>query len=158
MRLALLIGFVVQCVLLQASTLIDGLYYGLDTSNRTATVTYQTTGSDNYASLPANIVIPESVTSEGVTYSVTKIGDKAFANCKALESISIPATVVQVGRNTYDSNLPFYNCTSLKSIRFEDGAQKLVLGAYYNGGSIGKGLFSCSSLEEVYIGRNFLSK
>lgn len=80
-----------------ASTLINGLYYDLDTSNRTATVTYETTGSNNYASLPADVVIPESVTYKGITYSVTKIGDKAFANCASMESISIPATVVQVG-------------------------------------------------------------
>lgn len=80
-----------------ASTLIDGLYYDLDTSNRTATVTYETTGSNNYASLPADVVIPESVTYEGITYSVTKIGDEAFANCASMESISIPGSVVQVG-------------------------------------------------------------
>ena len=52
MRLVLIIGLIVQCVLLKASTLIDGLYYDLDTSNRTATVTYETTGINNYASLP----------------------------------------------------------------------------------------------------------
>ncbi len=61
MRLALVVGLIVQCVLLQASTLIDGLYYDLDTSNRTATVTYEVDGTGNYASLPADVVIPESV-------------------------------------------------------------------------------------------------
>ena len=95
-----------------ASTLIDGLYYDLDTSNRTATVTYETTGSNNYALLPADVVIPESVTYEGITYSVTKIGDEAFANCKMLESISVPSTVVQIGKE--DRSLAFSGCTSLK--------------------------------------------
>lgn len=100
MRLVLIIGLIVQCVLLKASTLIDGLYYDLDTSNRTATVTYETTGINNYASLPTDVVIPESVTYKGITYSVTEIGNEAFANCKMLESISVPSTVVQIGKES----------------------------------------------------------
>ena len=161
MRLALIIGFIAQCALLQASTLIDGLYYDLNMSTRTATVTYEKDGTGNYASLPANVKIPESVEYNGVTYSVTKVANKAFANCKSLESISIPSTVVQIGETyyTYYSNegasLPFYNCTALKSVRFEDGEQGLVLGAeYYDRSGNGKGLFSGCPLEEVYIGRN----
>ena len=160
MRLALIIGFIAQCALLQASTLIDGLYYDLDMSTRTATVTYEKEGTGNYASLPANIKIPESVEYNGVTYSVTKIANKAFANCKSLESINIPGTVVQIGGTYYYkssySNLPFDGCTALKSVRFEDGEQGLVLAAtYYNGSSnYSKGLFSYCPLEEVYIGRN----
>ena len=137
-----------------ASTLINGLYYDLDTSNRTATVTYETTGSNNYALLPADVVIPESVTYKGITYSVTEIGNEAFANCKMLESISVPSTVVQIGK---ESRSAFRGCTSLKRIRFEDGTQKLVLGAYYDTdykSNYGRGLFLSCPLEEVYIGRN----
>ena len=153
MRLALIIGLIVQSALLQASTLIDGLYYDLDTSNRTATVTYEVDGTGNYASLSANVKIPESVVYNGVTFTVTKIADKAFANCTVMESISIPGTVLQIGQNTGVSDLPFYNCTSLKSVRFEDGVQSLILGSYYSLGT-GYGLFSTCPLEEVYIGRN----
>ena len=137
-----------------ASTLIDGLYYDLDTSNRTATVTYETTGINNYASLPADVVIPESVTYKGITYSVTEIGNEAFTNCKMLESISVPSTVVQIGKESCSA---FRGCTSLKRIRFEDGTQKLVLGAYYDTdykSNYGRGLFLSCPLEEVYIGRN----
>ena len=153
MRLVLIIGLIVQCALLQASTLIDGLYYDLDTSNRTATVTYEVDGTGNYASLSANVKIPESVVYNGVTFTVTKIADKAFANCTVMESITIPGTVLQIGQNTGVSDLPFYNCTSLKSVRFEDGVQSLILGSYYSIGT-GYGLFSNCPLEEVYIGRN----
>lgn len=158
MRLALIIGFIAQCALLQASTLIDGLYYDLDPSTRTATVTYEKDGTDNYASLPANVKIPESVEYNGVTYSVTKVANLAFANCQSLESISIPSTVVQIGEtySSYDEgvSLPFYNCTALKSVRFEDGEKEIVLGATYNGNQPNGGLFSYCPLEEVYIGRN----
>ena len=153
MRLVLIIGLIVQCALLQASTLIDGLYYDMDTSNRTATVTYEVDGTGNYASLSANVKIPKSVVYNGVTFTVTKIADKAFANCTVMESITIPGTVLQIGQNTGVSDLPFYNCTSLKSVRFEDGVQSLILGSYYSSGT-GYGLFSNCPLEEVYIGRN----
>ncbi len=153
MRLVLIIGLIVQCALLQASTLIDGLYYDMDTSNRTATVTYEVDGTGNYASLSANVKIPKSVVYNGVTFTVTKIADKAFANCTVMESITIPGTVLQIGQNTGVSDLPFYNCTSLKSVRFEDGVQSLILGSYYSSGT-GYGLFSTCPLEEVYIGRN----
>ena len=168
MRLALIIGLIVQSALLQASTLIDGLYYDLDTSNRTATVTYEVDGTGNYASLSANVKIPENVVYNGVTFTVTKIADKAFANCTVMESISIPGSVVQVGNlqwwkyKTDCSELPFYNCTSLKKVRFEDGVQPIVFGSHNYGGinsgnnylAYNKGLFSSCPLEEVYVGRN----
>lgn len=122
MRLALIIGFIAQCALLQASTLIDGLYYDLDMATRTATVTYEKDGAGNYASLPANVKIPKSVEYNGVTYSVTKVANKAFAKCKSLESISIPGTVLQIGETSgIKDSSPFNNCTALKNVRFEDG-------------------------------------
>ena len=168
MRLVLIIGLIVQSALLQASTLIDGLYYDLDTSNRTATVTYEVDGTGNYASLSANVKIPENVVYNGVTFTVTKIADKAFANCTVMESISIPATVVQVGNLEWNSSnrepnaLPFYNCKSLKRVRLEDGLQPIAFGSfnYYNSNNsvsvleVNKALFSFCPLEEVYIGRN----
>lgn len=164
MRLVLIIGLIVQCALLQASTLIDGLYYDLDTSNRTATVTYEVDGTGNYASLSANVKIPENVVYNGVTFAVTKIADKAFANCTVMESISIPATVVQVGdyrkeSSTDPSTLPFYGCSSLKEVRFEDGKEPIYLGSYcsyyYSYDTDNSyGLFATCPLENVYIGRD----
>lgn len=139
---------------------IDGLYYELNTTDRTATLTYQNTTTSNYASLAASVTVPENVSYNGVSFSVTTIADKAFANCTALESISIPASVTKVGNTNYNNsssatNLPFYNCTSLKTVRFEDGTLPIKLGVnYYTSSSYGKGLFYYAPLEEVYIGRN----
>ncbi len=61
-RIAIVAWLVVQATNLFASTEIDGLYYDLDTSARTATVTYESTTSTNYASLPANVTIPGKAT------------------------------------------------------------------------------------------------
>ena len=96
------------------------------------------------------------------------IDDAVFANCTAMESISIPGTVAQVGNLQWwkyemdSSELPFYNCTSLKKVRFEDGVQPIVFGSHNYGGinsgnnylAYNKGLFSSCPLEEVYVGRN----
>lgn len=159
-RLALVVGLVVQSTLLNASTLINGLYYDLDTSSRTATVTYETIGTDNYASLPASVKIPETVTCDGITFTVTKVADQAFANCTSLEEISIPGTVTEIGTTcTSERYLPFYKCTSLIKVKFEDGVQNISLGVFFstsepNSSYCSKGLFAYCPLQEVYIGRN----
>ncbi len=98
---------------------------------------------------------------------MTKVANKAFANCKSLESISIPGTVVQIGdATTSDDYMPFYGCSALKNVRFEDGKNGLVLGSHYyeyykcdkNNNSYwvisSGGVFSGCPLEELYIGRN----
>ena len=142
-----------------AAVNIDGLYYELSSNTRTATLTYQNTTTSNYSSLPVSVTIPEKVTYNGTEYTVTTITNAAFANCKSLESISIPGSVTSIGTACKGSGgaLPFYNCTRLKSIRFEDGNATLSLGSTYSDGgtSFPKGLFYYSPLlEEVYLGRN----
>lgn len=155
MRLALVTWLFVQSVLVNASTKIGELYYNLNTTDRTATVTYETTDATNYSSLSSNVTIPATVTYNDVPFTVTTIADQAFAKCTSLESISIPGTVTQVGTvSSYSMSCsPFDDCTSLKSVRFEDGDQLISLGAYYGNYSPGI-LFRSCPLEEVYIGRN----
>lgn len=136
------------------SVKIGDLYYNLNTTDLTATVTYQNQSSDNYTGLSAQVVIPERVTYNNVSFDVISIANKAFANCTSLESISIPGSVTSVGTTTNASTfLPFYNCTALKNVRFEDGTNSISLGVCYYSESY-SGLFSYCPLEEVYIGRN----
>lgn len=55
----------------------DGIYYDITSAtDLTCEVTYR----NNY-NYTGNIVIPESVTYNGTTYSVTSIGDYAFCHC-----------------------------------------------------------------------------
>ena len=157
--LLFLIGTVVG--LYAESVQIGDLYYNLNTTDRTAEVTYENTTSTNYSSLPADVVIPATVKYRNVDFSVISITDRAFANCKVIQSISIPGTVNTIGSATRsDDYKPFYRCTSLKSVRFEDGSQPLKMGSYYhsydyyNGPYYGNGMFHDSPLEEVYLGRN----
>ena len=53
---------------------VDGIYYNLDTSGKTAEVTYQSL-SNSYR---GSVDIPSSVTYNGIKYKVTGIGDRAF--------------------------------------------------------------------------------
>jgi hypothetical protein len=71
--------------------------------------TQQIVGCDSFVTA---IEIPESV--NGVV--VSGISEKAFADCIALESISIPNSIKTVSKNT------FANCTSLKTITCEKGS------------------------------------
>ncbi len=155
--LLFLIGTVVG--LHAESVQIGDLYYNLNTTDRTAEVTYENTTSSNYSSLPADVVIPATVKYRNVDFSVISITNRAFANCKVIQSISIPATVNTIGSATGNEDYkPFYGCTSLKSVKFEDGSQPLKMGSYYRYDSYysyyGNGMFHDSPLEEVYLGRN----
>ncbi len=56
--------------------------------------------------MPKNLVIPERVTYNGVTYVVRKIGYLAF-QYRTFSSISIPNTVVAIGNNSFlECNVP----------------------------------------------------
>ena len=49
-----------------------------------------------------NVVIPASVNHEGESYSVTRIGDQAFYECRDLISVTIPEGVTAIGKEAFD--------------------------------------------------------
>ena len=56
---------------------------------------------------PGDLSIPDSVTYNGNTCSVIRIGDRAFEGCYGFTSVTIPNSVTSIGSNA------FYNCTGL---------------------------------------------
>ena len=110
-----------------------------------------------------NLVIPSVL--DG--YTVTVIGNKAFAYQTGLKSVSIPNTVTNIRKSA------FLECTSLKSVSLEEGLECIggsafggctaltsivipnsvtVFGVSENGGSADGVFYYCSSLSSVVIG------
>ena len=63
-----------------------------------------------YTKPTGNLIIPSSVTYNGITYSITSIGNHAFHNCTGLTSVNIPNSVTTIGYS------PFYECSGLTSV------------------------------------------
>ena len=127
----------------------DGItiYYNWANSEKTElAVRYYTDylGRRNYYS--GNVVIPESVVYDGNTYSVTSIGESAFANCKDLTSVTIPNSVTSINYHA------FYNCSSLPTIDIPQSVTIIGNEAFY-----GTAWYNNQSDGIVYIG-NFAYK
>ena len=93
---------------------VGRIYYLVNGSE--ATVTYKTTGAYNIPSsdYTGNIVIPETVTYQGVTYPVTAIGNCAFYNCNELTGIHIPKSIKRI-----EGQQAFGSCNNLSVVDIE---------------------------------------
>ncbi len=91
---------------------VDGIFYNvLSTSEKTVSVTYKGNSYSEYSKeYTGSVVIPESVTYDGTTYSVTSIGNSVFYSCSGLTSVTIPGSVTSIGDRA------FYECSGLTSI------------------------------------------
>lgn len=90
---------------------IDGIYYNLNSTDKTAEVTYLVSinRGDNSSAYNGEIIIPSKVQHDGIEYSVESIGNEAFGGCKELTSVSIPTSVTSIGAAA------FYECFELSS-------------------------------------------
>ena len=137
--------FLLICTMLfpvaaSASVEIDGIYYNLDTENKTAEVARY----DKKYKYQGDIVIPSTVTDEGVKYSVTGIVKQAFATCSDLSSITIPSSITKIANNA------FQGCTNLKKVDLNSNS--IVSKSYdYESDSSIKSIFG-SQVEEYVLG------
>ena len=125
---------VVLCVACPASAydcMVDGIYYNLDDSNKTAMVTYESSYKNSYV---GNITIPENIAYNGAIYSITSIGDEAFSGCSGLTSVTIPNSVTSIGDEA------FFCCTGLHSLTIGTGVLSIgrkAIGYYTDSNSSG---------------------
>lgn len=66
--------------------------------------------SKDYEATYSALVIPSSVTYEGVTYNVTEIGDYGFNAITSITSLTIGSNVTKIGQ------FAFYGCTGITSL------------------------------------------
>lgn len=110
---------------------VDGIYYSANGDKATVTyMQYIIVNNQNVYNrdrkYTGHVTIPATVTYNGVTYTVTAIGEHAFQSCNTLESVTIPNTVT-----TIDSNA-FYYCTGLISVSFSQSVSVIKSNAFYN--------------------------
>ena len=65
----------------------------------TNTTTLRVVG--NPSTIEGAITIPETVTYNGITYTVTEIEPHGFNTCEGLTSITIPSTVTKIGTEAF---------------------------------------------------------
>ena len=64
---------------------VDGIYYNLNQTNKTATVTLKASYFYSYDNdYSGDVVIPENFIYDGITYSVTSLGEGCFSYCTIL--------------------------------------------------------------------------
>ena len=133
---------------------VDGIYYNIvSLSDLTAEITKGDTGYTF-----ETFSIPETVTFNGRTLSIVKIGASAFSSCVKLSSITIPESVTSIGEYA------FYGCSSLTSVTIPESVTSIGTSAFYFCGkltsitipssvtSIGSSAFDhCSGLKKVIV-------
>ena len=86
---------------------IDGIYYNITSSDeKTVEVTYYL-----YDKYSGDVIIPATVTNEGIEYRVTAIGNSAFSWCYDLTSVTIGNNVTTI------SDESFMECTDLEKFK-----------------------------------------
>ena len=86
---------------------VGDLYYNITSSVKPYTVEVT---SGNYS---GEVIIPETVTYNGTTYSVTRIGERAFQSC-SITSVTIPASVISLEEYSFYQS-QYINAVYLKS-------------------------------------------
>ena len=124
------------------------------------------------------VVIPATITYNGVTYNVTEIGDYVFRDCENLtdislpeglkkigesqflgcdnlKSITIPSTVTEIGFDAFNDNSNYFGDPAIETITFADGTEPLT--GYYemsNGTPQYVAIQLGENVKTVYLGRN----
>ena len=116
---------------------VDGIYYNLNQTNKTAAVTFKGSSFESHDNdYPGEVVIPENFIYDGITYSVTSLGNNCFLGCTGLTSITIPNSVTSLGDDC------FQYCTGLTNIKMKSSTPP----------SAGSEVFEyCTNLTTVYV-------
>lgn len=167
----------------------DGLYYDINPDGTTVTTTIKQkiTSYNPPIKYSGDIVVPEIVSNNGISYTVTAIGAQTFYTSSDITSISIPHTITKIEANAFNGcsgiksiTIPqgvtdigdkaFYKCTGLTSITLPDSLNTISKEAFYGCTgltsivipdavtTIGDNAFyDCTNLKSATIGTNLAS-
>ena len=116
--------------------IINDISYRLDEDNRTAEV-IRRKGFE----YEGNIIIPETVVFNDVTYRVTSIGEHAFDCCSSLTTVVVPDGVMSIEKRA------FFGCQSLTNITIPNSVTSIGTEAFYD----------CSSLTSIVLPDSVMS-
>ena len=136
---------------------VDGIYYNYNGDGTSVSVTSK---DEVYGWLVYKdvVTVPDEVTYNGMTYTVTAVGQKAFYSCPSLTRVILPSTVTVIGDNAFARN------TNLLLVNIPDAVVKIGESAFTgdsrlmsvalgpNVTSIGNNAFNgCSKLEVMTV-------
>ena len=125
-------------LLSQTTFTIGDLTYGVISTNPPQVEVHDA----NLSITTANI--PETVTYNETTYSVTSIEEWAFYNCSSLTSVTIANSVISIGNDA------FYNCRSLTYISIGNSLTYIGYDAFYNCSSLNTLNFNAINCNDFY--------
>lgn len=114
----------------------DGIYYKI--LGTELEVTYRYSSGESYS---GEVLIPETVFHDGISYKVTAIGEKAFYYCSQLISVSLPNTICRIG------DFAFSECKGLTSITIPNSVTSIGWMAFTG----------CESITSIKIPKSVLS-
>ena len=89
---------------------VDGIFYNINENTVTVVGSSQSSGE---------IIIPKTVVHNGITYSVTSIGDNAFYLSTGLTNIIIPNSITSIGSSA------FFGCSGLTSLSIPSSVKSI---------------------------------
>lgn len=101
----------------------DGIYYSIRSDAWDEV--YVTFGDQTYS---GEVVIPDTVTYEGATYSVTEIGTNAFRDCAELTAITFPSSLKIIG------GYAFMGCAALYDVYIPGSVVSVDASSFKNTG------------------------
>ena len=122
----------VACVASAHDFEVYGIYYNITSSTElNVSVTYRGDIFSSYSNeYTGSVVIPQTVTYSGKTYTVTSIGSSAFRGCSGLTSVTIGNSVTSIGGST------FKGCSSLTSVTIPNSVSSIGFEAFSGCGGL----------------------
>lgn len=118
---------------------VNGIYYGYKYGSDIEV--YVTSRDYDYNTYSGDVIIPETVTYDGKSYTVTEIGYMAFGGCSELLSVTIPNTVKEIRSQAFEG------CSGLRSIVIPNSVTLIEQAAF----------MYCTELLEINFGTSLIT-